>query len=166
MAHIDQKVLVSMVVDGSAPLTQLHFCPLDGTCVMGTGLEFLVAQLGDKSFRDLSARCLWSCSSLRRSLWMTESLTHRGEASPSRPTASSFPNMEQTVARYSQKQCVQFLSVQRFLCCSMCCSVWCQLHYVVQLQVTLQQLTFTFVDQDCRCKLSLASKARSHSSQH
>ncbi len=55
MVH-NQKVLASMVVDGSALLTQLHFCPLDGTCVMGTGSEFLVAQPASMPFSERSPK--------------------------------------------------------------------------------------------------------------
>ena len=71
--------------DGLGKRVQLRIC----VAPVKAGVRWL--NWGISRSGILNARCLWSCSSLRRSLWMRESLTHRGEASPSRPTLLSCP---------------------------------------------------------------------------
>ncbi len=113
MVHKQKEVLVSMVVDGSAPLTQLHFSPLDSTCVSGTGLEFLVAQLGDKLFQDFECKVIVELQFIENKFVERKPGTRRTRRAGIAIKAHSIffaEVMEQTVAEYSQEQLQVFTS--------------------------------------------------------
>ncbi len=111
MVQKENMVLVSMVMEGSTLLTELHFSLLDGTCVTGTGLEFLKAQLGDKSFEDFECKMLVELQCIEKTL------IDGGKPDPRRTgvtikvhSAFFAEVMQQKVISYSPERLIQFSS--------------------------------------------------------